>query len=157
MTKLSHYKRTIVRDFEGSHSNGTSYDHRRAAEKVLGRPLKPHEVVHHIDEDKNNNSTDNLIVFLSNQDHSRFHKSKVPILARRLDGSFVCVRSRYLVERANYKRLWYHGSRGTDRATKIRWPDKKTVVEMTERLGFSATGRALGVSDNAVRKYLKRV
>jgi hypothetical protein len=40
--------------------------------------------------------------------------------------------------------------------TKIEWPPKETVLQMTEELGFSATGRKLGVSDNAVRKFLGR-
>ena len=38
------------------------YLHRRIAEKVLDRPLKRNEVVHHIDENKNNNRNDNLAI-----------------------------------------------------------------------------------------------
>lgn len=42
------------------------------------------------------------------------------------------------------------------RKTKIEWPSHKEVVDLVNSLGsFSATGRTLGVSDNAVRKYLK--
>src|SRR5512138_3070980 len=37
-------------------------EHRAIAESVLGRKLKPEEVVHHIDGDKTNNSFDNLLV-----------------------------------------------------------------------------------------------
>ena len=32
------------------------HEHRVVAEQMLGRPLKPGEVVHHIDEDKRNNN-----------------------------------------------------------------------------------------------------
>lgn len=42
-------------------------------------------------------------------------------------------------------------------ALKIDWPSKDVVLDMVEREGYSKTGRDLGVSDNAVRKYLKRV
>lgn len=40
--------------------------------------------------------------------------------------------------------------------TKIEWPSVETVSQMTKQLGFVATGKSLGVSDNAVRKFLKR-
>lgn len=43
--------------------------HRLVMEKVLGRPLKPTEHVHHIDGDKLNNDPSNLIV-LGSRDHA---------------------------------------------------------------------------------------
>ena len=43
--------------------------------------------------------------------------------------------------------------RGTN--TKIEWPDHQELVKMVESSNFSAVGRKLGVSDNAIRKRLK--
>lgn len=43
------------------------------------------------------------------------------------------------------------------RPTKISWPDKEILLEMISSDGYSATGRTLGVSDNAVRKHLKKM
>lgn len=40
--------------------------------------------------------------------------------------------------------------------TKIVWPEYSALKQMTGELGFSGAGRKLGVSDNAIRKYLKR-
>lgn len=37
-------------------------EHRLIVEKVLGRKLKRREIVHHVDEDKQNNSNDNLLL-----------------------------------------------------------------------------------------------
>ena len=49
------------------------YEHQLVAEKKLGRYLKDGEVVHHIDQNKSNNSEDNLIV-LTNGDHAKLHR-----------------------------------------------------------------------------------
>jgi endogenous inhibitor of DNA gyrase (YacG/DUF329 family) len=44
--------------------------HRAVAEMMLGRPLRPGEVVHHIDE---NNDPSNLMVFPSQAEHAAWH------------------------------------------------------------------------------------
>lgn len=54
---------------------GAQRYHRIMAEQILGRKLKKGEVVHHIDENKLNNSFDNLIV-LSRSDHTKLHIAK---------------------------------------------------------------------------------
>lgn len=42
------------------------------------------------------------------------------------------------------------------KGTKIDWPDIDTVLAMVEEMGYSKTGRSLGVSDNAVKKFLSK-
>lgn len=50
------------------------YEHRYVMQQVLGRALTSDEVVHHRDEDKANNSPENLEV-MSQAEHARLHFS----------------------------------------------------------------------------------
>lgn len=44
---------------------------------------------------------------------------------------------------------------GFMRKTKIEWPPDKKLLQMVNETSLLATGKSLGVSDNAVRKHLK--
>lgn len=57
---------------QSADKRGRIYEHRLVMEECLGRPLNPTEIIHHIDENKTNNSLSNLAI-LSRRDHTRLH------------------------------------------------------------------------------------
>ena len=64
------------------HTSGTHFKFEQyyLMELVFNSELPHGCIVHHIDEDKLNNSLDNLMVFKSNTDHVRFHNSSTAYL-----------------------------------------------------------------------------
>lgn len=55
--------------------NGYVFEHRLIIEKHLGRFIDKNEVVHHINKITNDNRSENLMAFISNSAHKRFHKN----------------------------------------------------------------------------------
>ena len=60
-----------IPDHPNASKRGYVAEHRWAVSALLGRPLAPQEVVHHIDGDPKNNDPDNLMLFGSNAEHLR--------------------------------------------------------------------------------------
>ena len=60
-------------DSTNKHCDNIDYEYRINAANILGRPLKPDEVVHHIDGNPHNNNPANLMVFQTVADHTRWH------------------------------------------------------------------------------------
>lgn len=60
---------------EGKTVNGQrTYLHREIIERLIGRPLRSNEIVHHIDEDKTNNNPENLEI-VTKSEHGLIHSS----------------------------------------------------------------------------------
>lgn len=76
-----------------ANNSGIVYLHFIAAEQKLGRPLREKECVHHVNEDKNDYSEDNLWIFASKNDHVAYHrmmKSNSNFELKRVNGIYYC-------------------------------------------------------------------
>lgn len=73
------YLEVLAWDHPKCRYNGFVYAHTLAAEKKIGRYLKEGEVVHHLNKIKSDNSSDNLIVFKTQSDHSFYHNGGILI------------------------------------------------------------------------------
>jgi hypothetical protein len=164
--KSERYLREFAPHHPKANNLGYVYTHILAAEEKLGRPLNPGECVHHIDEDKRNNSLDNLIVFKSNADHAAFHKG----VERVQDGDvWYCPNKRIYDKeicptcKTNYKDAKAKMciscrdklNRMFIKNTNMPLPDREVLKEKIRTSSFLQIGREYGVSDNAVRKWCK--
>lgn len=151
----------ISGDHHRKRSNGCVNEHLLVAEKLLGRDLLPSEVVHHKDENKWNNSEDNLMVFASQSDHSRFHSGVYDDLYQSDNGSWICKIKIEICQYCNseflhYKDMKFCSVQCTQLASRIFERPTADKLEMELRKGnFSTVGRLFGVSDNGIRKWCK--
>lgn len=142
-----------------AHSNGVVYEHIVVAEIVLGRELVDGEVVHHEDENKKNNSPENLIIFKTSEDHSRFHKTG--IREKLDDGTYVspkqfctCLNCHIMFESSYTDANFCSLDCKYEKQRKVKnLPTKEELEKLLLDNNFVLVGKMFGVSDNAVRKW----
>jgi len=150
------------------HDDTYTYEHILQAERKLGRKLKPGETVHHIDEDKKNNSIDNLMVFSSNAEHTAFHKSKGNgVLVKSDDGSY-CYLANPPLRRCKYcgrsfyrNQISYQSEYCSDICRNAvtnqgKCPTKHELETLVDQFSNCQIAKKFGVSDKAVAKWKKK-
>ena len=155
--KYGYYEAVYLPTHQDADNRGNVYLHRLVAEQeILKRPIKKEEVVHHIDENKNNNSPNNLLVFKSLNDHAAFHQG----------GDLIKDGDVYISSRKMYY-CKYCGSQvscGNDQCvkcykrTQCQWsnkPSKEVLEEELKHKTYSAIAREYNVTANSVKKWAK--
>lgn len=124
-----------------SNNAGRVHYHRHVASVLRGRWITRAEVVHHKDENRQNNSLDNLEI-LTRSAHARHHHkppapSRVVICAKCAKEFTTSVAKQRLCSRACRSKLTI---------------TKTDLAALLARLPVTAVAEQLGVSDNAIRK-----
>ena len=132
-------------------------------ERKLGRPLRPKEVVHHIDGDVSNYAEDNLMCFATNSDHVGFHKGNEIYFDD--EGVAHCILKSIRINGTQYKPCPICGELMTHQASmckncysyRSQRPSQETLQQDLDTLKrFNLIGQKYGVSGNAVKKWCKQ-
>ena len=146
----------IIHDEDRSYR---AHEHIRVAEKKLGRKIGTQEVVHHNDENKQNNDPENLLVLRSANDHHLIHSGfPVETLLTR-DGSHVVVKQqrecpgclRIFEPTTNNSVFCSLTCYVVDKAKKI--PSAEDLQTMVWSKPTLQLAQELGVSDVAIGKW----
>lgn len=68
------YKLIFCPDHKFADKDGYVREHRIVVEKIIGRTLHSFEVVHHINEIRDDNRAENLMLFKNNGSHLKYHR-----------------------------------------------------------------------------------
>jgi hypothetical protein len=160
MSLLGQYEYIINKSHPRANADGAVYMHVIVAEEKLGRYLLPEEVVHHKDLNKLNNNPDNLMIFASNSDHSRFHANgcNENILSLNENGVYACEKQEFICIDCG-EEITRYGVRCKKCAAiherKVKRPTQTELFNMILNYNgnFTKVAKEYGVSDNAVRKW----
>lgn len=154
--------------------NGCEFEHRVIASQLLNRPLTKKEIVHHIDNNGRNNSPDNLMVFASNADHSRFHKGGVAVKTE--NGTYISIYTKMYNStdklRGVYhhtdlhdcevcktpthnKRYCSHACAEFARRIVVNRPTKEHLEQLLESMPMTEISNIYNVSDKTIRKWCR--
>lgn len=142
---------------ELANASGKVYMHRYVASLKLGRLVTSNEHVHHVDEDRGNNSPDNLEV-LSAEEHAIQHMRErfppVQVFCSHCGIEFMCPLSRY--NKSISGKLFCSENCNTMYSRKFE-VDRDALLDLVWTYPTTKVAKILGVSDTAVSKRCKKL
>lgn len=155
------YQMVYLPTHSRANTSGAVYVHILVAEKMLNRPLKDTEIVHHVDFNRSNNKETNIWVFKTGRDHSNYHSS----LKYNLDFKLLRRNNVYeceIIENTINLICPKCGNTKSKKSllclscTKSKYKlnslTKETLMNLIEVYNFTEIGKLYGVSGNAIKK-----
>lgn len=171
------YRPEYKNSYQSGNHKGWIYEHRYVMEMSIGRELNEHEVVHHLDCNKRNNSISNLII-LTQASHAKLHMwidrgayidpaylEEIKHKNKEQKESKYCLtcsaqlqykQKKYCsIECASDLETGFNAI--TRKATNPQYikPSLEQLLRDKKEMNFVQLGKKYGVSDNAVRKWFK--
>lgn len=150
------YRMVYMPTHHRADSTGCVYEHVVVAEKKLGRKLKDGECIHHLNEIRDDNKEENLIVFKTIADHTAFHKGCKILLdgdvyvALMYENNICPICGSY---KDYHAKLCIQCSHVASR--KVERPSKDELFKLITTMPFTKIATLYNVSDNAIRKWCK--
>lgn len=125
-------------------------------EDILDRPLKKGEVVHHLDENKSNNSPDNLLP-LENPSHGKLHAWMnknviIPSPEYQERKNLGCVRCKVCERPIRHDEIYCSKNCNTLDTRKFEHPDKEELQKLIWEKPTTLIAKDFNVSDKAIEK-----
>ena len=144
---------------------GWVYEHYLVAERKIKRPLKIKEEVHHLDLVRSNNRPNNLLVCTKEQ-HLQIHSwisRGLPLLGKdRVKPNLVSSKKRVTIPYCqtcdfpvNDGFLYCSAKCTKQGQRKVTWPSLARLKKLLKTHTWVWVGKKYGVSDNAVRKWVR--
>lgn len=165
MNNKNKYVDVFMPNHHRARSSGNVHEHVIKAEEKIGRLLKKEEVVHHEDENKANNTSDNLYVFKDLANHSRYHKTGLksfngvnwesnPELGSKNNPYVKKCKHCAKEFKTTFKDSIYCSLACRSKVTrKCVRPGKEKLYELLKDNNFTVVGKMFDVSDNTIRKW----
>jgi hypothetical protein len=134
---------------------GWVYEHIYVVEKYRKATLREDEVVHHLDGHKDNNRLSNLVV-LTQEAHIKIHEwldKNVPFgtLSNEIRRCVVCDETLQFKQKVGC--CPEHGDIARQKTDR---PSEKDLLELLRHNSYTMVAKLYEVSDNAVRKWVKK-
>lgn len=139
--------------------NGYIYEHIAIAEERLGRKISKDEVCHHLDGNRQNNDSDNVIVILRSE-HSKLHAflKRSVIINESSDENGVnsgkpkvyCTECGISTKNDHFCSL-----KCQQQYNRKDWPSREQLEIDVNSMSMVSVGKKYGISDNAIRKRCK--
>lgn len=147
--------------------DGYVYEHIVLAEACLGRSLQQDEIVHHLDGDRTNNRSCNLLVITRGEHNKLENWLSCGAPSSKVDGLNRMKSGKPKWKKAEYCNICNKTLQGKQKnccskecsdlfCRKVIRPSKDALLEDLSSKSILSIGKKYGVSDNAVRKWMKR-